>query len=118
MAQLNDLLKSDFLKNPIVRNTAIGIGVAVLVPIVAKSLAPLVRPVARSTLKIGVVTYEKGRETLAEFGEILDDMVAEVREELRAERDAAEDTELDELAADKREPTAALDEGSRGTGSV
>lgn len=81
MPQLNDLLK-----NPSVRNTAIGIGVAILVPIVAKTLAPFVRPVARSALKIGAVTFEKGRETFAEIGEIVDDMVAEVREEIRIER--------------------------------
>jgi hypothetical protein len=118
MAQLNQLLKSDFLKNPIVRNTAIGIGVAVLVPLAAKSLAPLVRPVARSALKIGVVTYEKGRETLAEFGEILDDMVAEVREELRAEREGAEEIDLDELPAGEPEATAGLDEGPRNTGAA
>ena len=94
MAQLNDLLK-----NPTVRNTAIGFGVAILVPIVAKILAPLVRPVARSAVKIGVVTFEKGRETFAEFGEIVDDMVAEVREEMRAEHEA-EDAALEQVLAD------------------
>ena len=94
MAQLNDLLK-----NPSVRNTAIGIGVAILVPIVAKTLAPFVRPVARSALKIGVVTFEKGRETFAEIGEIFDDMVAEVREEMRTEREA-ENVALEDTFAD------------------
>lgn len=87
MARLNDIMKSGFLRSPAVRSTAIAIGVAVLVPIAAKALAPLVRPVARSTVKIGVVAYEKGRETIAEIGEIVEDMVAEVREELRAERE-------------------------------
>ena len=81
---------TDYLKNPTVRNTAIGIGVAILVPVVAKAAAPFVRPVARSALKMGVVAYEKGREAISEFGEIIDDMVAEVRDELRAERESAE----------------------------
>jgi hypothetical protein len=98
MAQLNELLKSDFLKNPTVRNTAIGIGVAILLPIVAKAAAPYVRPVARSALKIGIVAYEKGREAVAEAGEIIEDMVAEVREELRQQRAEAQ-TALDEVAS-------------------
>lgn len=80
----------ELLKNPTVRSTAIGVGVAVLVPLAVSTLAPLIRPVARSALKAGLVAWEKGRETVAEFGEILDDMVAEVREELRMEREAAE----------------------------
>ena len=90
MAQMNDILKSGFLQNPTVKRAAIAIGVAILVPIAAKALAPLVRPVARSTLKIGVVAFEKGRETIAEIGEIVEDMVAEVREELHAEREEAD----------------------------
>jgi hypothetical protein len=117
MAQPNDLLKSDLLKNPTVRNAAIGIGVAILVPVVAKALAPFVRPVARSALKIGVVTYEKGREAIAEFGEIVDDMVAEVREELRAERERAEDA-MEEAIVEVDEPTEAAGERMNGTGSA
>jgi hypothetical protein len=80
----------ELLKSPTVKSTAIGLGVAVLVPVAVTYLAPLVRPVARSTLKAGLVTIEKGREIAAEFGEIFDDLVAEVREELRAERETAE----------------------------
>lgn len=94
MPQLNELLK-----NPSVRNTAIGISVAILVPIVAKTLAPYVRPVARSAVKIGVVTFEKGRETFAEIGEIVDDMVAEVREEMRVEHES-EEAALEEAFTD------------------
>lgn len=81
---------SELLKNQTVRNTAVGIGVAVLVPIVVRYLAPVIRPVARSTLKVGVLAWEKGRETAAEIGEIFDDLVAEVREEMRSEREEAE----------------------------
>jgi hypothetical protein len=81
--QLNGLLK-----NPVVRNTAIGIGVAILVPVAVKYLAPVMRPVARSTVKAGLLALEKGRETFAELGEIFDDLVAEVREEMRIERES------------------------------
>ena len=98
MAQL-----SDFLKNPTVRTTAIGIGIAVLVPIVAAKLAPFVRPLARSVFKLGTVTYEKGRETIAEYGEIVEDMVAEVREELHAEQQEP-DFALEESIATADDP--------------
>lgn len=108
MAQLNDLLK-----NPTVRNTAIGIGVAVLVPIVAKALSPLVRPVARSAVKIGVVAYEKGRETFAELGEIVDDMIAEVREEMRTEQETV-DAGPEEVLADTNDASDLPAEAPKG----
>lgn len=88
MPQLN---LREMLNNPTVKNTAIGLGIAVLVPIAVTYLAPLIRPVARSTLKIGLVTAEKGREMAAEFGEIFDDLVAEVREEMSTNRENAKD---------------------------
>ena len=78
-------------ENPTVKNTAIGIGLAVVVPIAVAFLAPLVKPVARSTLKAGLVTIEKGREMAAEFGEIFDDLVAEVRDEMSAKRESVEE---------------------------
>jgi hypothetical protein len=110
MAQLNDLLK-----NPAVRNTAIGIGVAILVPIVAKALAPFVRPVARSAVKMGAVTLEKGRETFAELGEIVDDMVAEVREEMRVEREEA-DNALEEAVIESSDTSDPPAQGRHGRG--
>jgi hypothetical protein len=87
----------ELMKNPTVKSTAIGIGVAVLVPVAVTYLAPLMRPVARSTLKAGLVTVEKGREMIAELGEIFEDLVAEVREEMRAER-TLQDEGRDEIA--------------------
>lgn len=80
----------ELLKNETFRNTAIGLGMAVLVPLAVSALAPLARPLARSTVKAGLIALEKGRETAAELGEVFEDLVAEVREELRAERAAAE----------------------------
>jgi len=95
----------DFLKSPAAKNAAIGVGLAILLPFVVKALAPVARPVARSVLKMGIVAYEKGREAIAEFGEIVDDMVAEVREEMRAERAramaAGGEPDLDEAAGDR-----------------
>jgi hypothetical protein len=84
MPQLNT-----FAKSKAVRNTAIGVGVAVLVPVAITFLAPYVRPAARSVVKAGLVVLEKTKEAAAEVGEVMEDLVAEVRDELREEREAA-----------------------------
>jgi hypothetical protein len=80
---------STLAKSKAVRNTAIGIGVAVLVPVAVTFLAPYVRPAARSVIKAGLLALEKTKEVAAEVGEVMEDLVAEVRDELRAEREAA-----------------------------
>ena len=71
MARNDDLLKG----------VAIGLGAVVVVPVVIAALAPVVRPMARSALKAGIWAYERGREKVEEFGETVDDIVAEVEEE-------------------------------------
>ena len=81
---------ANLLNNGTLKRTAIGAGIAVAVPVAALYLAPFVRPVARSTMKAGLVVFEKSRETVAEIGEIMEDMVAEVREELRIKRERPE----------------------------
>lgn len=82
MKQLDVILKSNAMKGLAVNLTA-----AIVVPIAVRALAPLVRPLARSTLKAGVIVYEKMRETAAEFGEMVDDVVAEVHEEMQDARE-------------------------------
>jgi hypothetical protein len=103
MQQLAVLLKSEAMKN-----VAVGLGIAVLVPLAVRVLAPVLRPLARSTLKAGILAYEKGRETVAELGEVVDDLVAEVQEELQEAREReAElieaDANLDQNLADSSE---------------
>lgn len=84
---------------PAVRNTAIGIGIAVAVPVAVAVLAPYVRPAARSLVKGGLLVFERGREVTAELGEAMDDLVAEVREELHDEREAGGAAVRDAAAA-------------------
>jgi hypothetical protein len=72
MARNDDLLKG----------VAIGIGAAVLVPVVMVALAPVVKPLARSAMKSGILAYERLREAVEEFGETVEDMVAEVEDEM------------------------------------
>jgi len=68
--------------NDLFRGVALGIGVAVLTPLVIAALAPALKPVARSALKAGIRVYEKGRETVEIVGETIEDITAEVEEEM------------------------------------
>ncbi len=93
------MLRNDDL----VRGVAIGVGIAVLVPLAIVTLAPIVKPLARSAMKAGIRAYEKGRESLEEFGETVDDIIAEVEEEMIDEHQAAE---VVMEAAEAGEPSA------------
>ncbi len=72
----------DMQSKILLRGVAIGIGVAVLTPLVIAALAPALKPVARSALKAGIRVDEKGRETVEVFGETIEDITAEVEEEM------------------------------------
>lgn len=77
----------DILKS----NIAVGLGVAVaatmLAPIVLPVVASVGRPFAKSMLKAGMLFYEKSREAVAVTGEVMEDLIAEIRAE-QAERHA------------------------------
>ncbi len=73
-------------KNDLGKGIALGIGLAVILPAAATAMAPALKPVARSLLKTGMLAFEKGREASAEFGEMVEDLIAEVQEELRESR--------------------------------
>ena len=82
MKQLEAILRSA-AKNELVVNLT----VAIVVPIVVNAVAPFVRPVGRGVLKTGIMAVEKLRETASEFGELVDDLTAEVQEELQQRRE-------------------------------
>ena len=84
------------------KGIALGLGVAILIPVAWKTLVPVLRPVARSVMKSGVRVIEKSREIMAETSEKVEDLVAETQAEMRAKRLAIED-ELDEAAAGSTE---------------
>jgi hypothetical protein len=102
MAQLDDMLTSDLAKG-----VMIGLGLAVLVPLAATAMAPMLRPMARSALKAGLIVLEKGREAAAELGEMAEDVMAEVQDELRAARQEAAAAPPGEAAAGETGPGAA-----------
>lgn len=77
---------TDLLKGEMGKGVAIGFATAMLAPLILPVLTGAARPLARAAIKTGLALYEKGRETLAEVEETLDDLVAEVRAELEQEQ--------------------------------
>ena len=78
--QLNQL-KQMYQKNP-TQTVAIGLGAIVLTPIVL----PLLKPLAKATIKSGVNLFEKTKGAIAEAGEVVGDIVAEAKAEVAEER--------------------------------
>jgi predicted metal-dependent phosphotriesterase family hydrolase len=74
MAGLEDVFKNGNLGTGL----AVVVGAAVLSPIVL----PLLRPVAKTMIKAGIVAFDQGRAAFAELSERAGDMVAEVRHEM------------------------------------
>ncbi|MGK7952062.1 MAG: DUF5132 domain-containing protein, partial [Xenococcaceae cyanobacterium] len=74
-----------------------GIAAIVLLPVLVPVAAGKIgKPIAKATIKGGIVLYEKGKGVIAEVGESLEDIIAESKAELaeaqaeRAEMAAAE----------------------------
>lgn len=63
----------------------IGIGVAVAAPVLLPAVGAVIRPVAKGLLKGGLALADSLQEVIAEGGEQLSDLIAEVQ----AERTAA-----------------------------
>jgi len=81
MGLLKDSLKTT------VGGLAIGIGAAVLAPIVVPILASIAKPLTKAVIKEGLILYEKGKETVAEAKETMDDLLAEAKSEIEAGSD-------------------------------
>jgi hypothetical protein len=79
-----------FVRANIAFGLAIGVGAAVVAPVVLPIAARAARPIGRELLKAGYLLYERGRDTSAELGEMVEDVVAEVRAEVRPESGTAE----------------------------
>jgi hypothetical protein len=76
-------------------NLAVGITAAIAATVLAPVLVPILtvagRPLVKSLVKGGVILYERGRETVAGAGEVMEDLIAEVRSEMEQPRTAATD---------------------------
>lgn len=82
MPNFQDLFKSD-----VSRGAALGVGAALVAVAAIPAIVIASRPIARVALKSGLLLLEKSREAIAEAGESIEDLVAEVRAELAAERE-------------------------------
>ena len=69
----------DVVENLGVSGIAAIVLLPVLVPVAASKLG---KPLAKATIKGGIVLYEKGKGVIAEVGETLEDIVAEAKAEL------------------------------------
>ncbi len=64
----------------------IGIGALLLAPVVLPAAAGVMRPLIKATVKTGLLAASKGRELISEAMESLEDITAEAKAELIAER--------------------------------
>jgi hypothetical protein len=66
---------------------AAGIGAVILAPVLIPAVAKASKPVAKALIKGGIIAYEKSRSAIAETGEVLEDLVAEIKAELAEEEE-------------------------------
>ena len=78
------------LKGNIFSGLAIGIGAAVLAPTILPILVGAAKPLLKAAIKGGIVLYDRGKESFAEVGEVVEDLVAEVKAELAVAADHPE----------------------------
>ena len=78
------------LKGNILSGLAIGIGAAVLAPAILPILVGAAKPLVKAAIKGGIVLYDRGKESFAEVGEVVEDLVAEVKAELAEAADHPE----------------------------
>ncbi|MBS1212704.1 MAG: hypothetical protein H6R26_1321 [Proteobacteria bacterium] len=76
----------DVLNNDLAKGAALGVGAVVVAAAALPAIITVSRPLARAAIKSGLLFLEKGRELMAEAGEGLEDMVAEVKSELAEAR--------------------------------
>ncbi len=91
MAGVDDLFKGN-----LVTGLAVGVGVAVLAPLLLPVVVAVARPLAKSAIKAGIILYEQGIETVAEVGEVVEDLVAEAKAEIGAAAVAGEAVSAEE----------------------
>jgi glutamate racemase len=84
----------ELYRNNGTKTVVLAIGAVVLAP----TIFSLLKPVAKATIKTGVILYQKGKETLAETGEQLGDLVAEAKAEVIAEQSAKQNLSLPEIS--------------------
>jgi hypothetical protein len=78
------------MKGNVGTGLAVGIGAALLAPVVLPALGGLLRPVAKGVIKAGLIVYDRGREATASLSEMTGDLAAEARAEMHAREAGAQ----------------------------
>jgi hypothetical protein len=71
----------------------VGLGALLLAPVVLPAAGGIAKPLVKAAVKSGLLLAQKGRELLSEAMESLEDITAEVKAELIAERQPVESAE-------------------------
>jgi Protein of unknown function (DUF5132) len=75
MAFFEDMFKG----GNILTGVVVAVGATVLVPVVAPAIGSLLRPAAKAAIKGGILAYDRGRQAVAQLGEMASDVAAEAR---------------------------------------
>jgi hypothetical protein len=100
MALFDDMLKG----GNIVTGVAVAIGAAVLVPVIAPAVGGLLRPAAKAVIKGGILTYDYGRQAVAQLSEMGSDLAAEARADVQQAAAEAETATTAATATTKPHP--------------
>ena len=69
-------------------SVAIGAGAVLLAPVIIPVLGSIMKPLAKATIKGGILAYEGMKVTLAETKETLEDLAAEAKAEISQDQGA------------------------------
>ena len=75
-------MASENFKSNLIVGLVAGVGATLLAPVLRPFLANASRSLTKATIKGSIHLYEKGRESFAELGETVDDLMAEVKSEM------------------------------------
>jgi hypothetical protein len=79
----------DSLKGSVGTNLLIGVGVAILMPVILPVVTGLLKTTTKAVVKTGTTLFEKGTETVGEVGKIVGDYVSETMDELVGKQETA-----------------------------
>ena len=79
------LFEEGLFSNGLSAGVIVAVGAAVAVPVLLPVAASVVRPLVKGAVRTGIVLYDKGNEAIAGMGEVIEDLVAEIKSEAAGE---------------------------------
>jgi Protein of unknown function (DUF5132) len=80
------LFEEGLFANGLSTSVIVAVGAAAIVaPVLLPVAAAVVKPLAKGAIRTGIMLYDKGNEAIAEVGEVIEDLVAEVKSEVPGE---------------------------------